>query len=87
MAVIGLRVAVANVPTLVVAADPDGSSVLVRNADAAAAVDLGGPTVATGAGFSLGAGAAVSLDLAPNEKLYGVTASGSITVHVLENRV
>jgi hypothetical protein len=85
MPVIGKRVTVANSPTLI-AGGEDGGHVLVRNADASAAIDLGGQSVATGAGFSLIAGATVAFETGGTKKLYGVTASGTVIVHVLTSR-
>jgi hypothetical protein len=86
MAVIGKRVTVASSPTLIATADGDGGSVTLRNADASNAIDIGSSSVATGAGFSLIAGAAVSIDLDGSDRVYGVTSSGSVVVHVVANK-
>lgn len=51
----------------------------------ATTVYLGGPTVTSAAGWQLDAGQTVSLnvDTGNGDLLYGITASGSSTIHVL----
>lgn len=61
-----------------------GASVLIRNRGAVA-VYLGASNVAANTGYQLDPGEAVSLDAAGKFVLgvYGITASGSATCHVL----
>jgi hypothetical protein len=56
----------------------------VRNRDATSSVDLGGPTVAAGAGYELRPGEELTLDLGPDD-LYAVS-SGAVRVDVLALR-
>lgn len=90
MALAGRRVTVTDVATRIDAVDSDnstGRSLRVTNAGAAA-IDLGGVGVTSGGGYSLAAGATVTLDLAFNEALYGrAAATTSQPVHVLETGV
>ncbi len=60
-----------------------GKSLAVTNRGAAA-IDLGGSTVTTGAGYELQAGKTVNIDLVTGDSLWAVTASGSVVCHVLE---
>lgn len=60
------------------------SALLIRNRGASA-VDLGGPTVVSGAGFQLDPGESATVDLAAVDAgLYGITASGTSSCHVLQ---
>lgn len=59
------------------------AAVLVRNRGAVT-VDLGGPGVTGGAGFGLDAGESVTLDSLAGDGLYGIVASGTCVVHVLQ---
>lgn len=61
---------------------PTGA-VLVRNRGSAA-VYLGGSNVTTANGFQLDAGESVPMDIRSGDALYGVVASGTQTVHVLQ---
>lgn len=87
MALAGRRVTVTDAATRIDVADTDatfGRSVAVTNAGAAA-IDVGGPDVTAGGGYSLAAGATISLDLQPGEALYGIAAATtSQPVHILE---
>jgi len=85
MAVASSRVNVGTTATLI-AADIDSGSVLVRN-KGAAVVDLGSSSVASGAGFELGIGESAAIDLSQGDALYGITASGTVAVHVLRTGV
>lgn len=61
-------------------------SVLLRNRGSVA-VYIGGSTVTSGTGYQLDPGESVSLDTAgtgAGVATYGITASGSSTVHVLQ---
>lgn len=71
------------VPTLIVEADDDATRVTVTNAGAANVV-LGDSTVAATAGYTLGLGTALPLNLYSHESLYGIVASGTAVVHVLK---
>jgi hypothetical protein len=72
-------------PTLLAQnADFDGApiSFLFKNLDASASVDLGGATVATGAGYPLAAGGSIAWDLQPGKAVYAVAAAGVVVVAV-----
>lgn len=60
-----------------------GSSVAVHN-NGAATVFVGGSSVTTAAGFPVAAGTSVSLDVQTAEGLWGIVASGTVEVRVLE---
>lgn len=47
------------------------------------AVDLGGSTVASGAGYSLGAGASIDIVVSPYTTVYAVGTATAASVHVL----
>lgn len=64
-----------------------GQAMVVRNRDTSNSVYLGGPTVTAATGFELAAGESMSLDLANNDALYGITASGTVPCHVLQTGV
>lgn len=89
MAIESRRVSVTAVATLLAPlSGDDGLSVAVRNADATNSIDLGPEGVVTAAGYQLGPGASVSIDLAPGERLFAVApAATTVIVHVLSNRV
>jgi hypothetical protein len=59
-----------------------GQSVLVRNRGTVA-VFLGGSDVTSAAGFQLDPGEAATFDLDGTDQLWGLTASGTTTLHVL----
>jgi hypothetical protein len=61
-------------------------SIAITNAGAAA-VDLGGSDVTSGAGYSLAAGATITLDLGSSEQLFAIAASGTVDVHVIETGI
>ena len=58
-------------------------SVLVRNRGSVS-VFLGGSAVTTANGFELGAGESVSMDLGTKDTLYGIVASGTARVDVVQ---
>jgi hypothetical protein len=60
----------------------DGMSIAVKNASQFT-LYVGGPDVTTTSGWPLGAGEKESYDLGPRDALYGVVASGTITVATL----
>lgn len=61
-----------------------GQSLLLR--PVGGSVDIGGSGVATGAGFLVNDGEAVTLDsITPGEGVYAIAASGTVTVHVFES--
>ena len=90
MALAGRRVTVTDAATRIDVADTDstyGRSIAVTNAGTAA-IDLGGAGVTAGGGYSLAAGATITLDLQPGEALYGrAAATTSQPVHVLETGI
>lgn len=63
-----------------------GQWALIRNAGVSG-VDLGGPTVTHGSGFTLAAGASELLTLTRGERIFAAAGSGGATVHVLEGGV
>lgn len=67
------------------ARDRDGFTVNVQNpTGSGATVYLGGSDVSTSDyGYSLAAGSEVAVDLLQGEALYGIVASGTLTVNVL----
>lgn len=79
------RVTATTSPTQLV---PGGAirSAIIKNLGGAA-VDLGSSTVATGAGYPLGAGEALTVDFVDTAPLYAVTASGTISLAVMVVRV
>lgn len=92
MAISGRRVTVTTSPTQLNTPPTDGthgSSILVSNpSDSGGAIDLGGATVTTGAGTELQAGGETPLlVLGQGDDLYGVAASGTVIVDVLETGI
>lgn len=86
MAVAGARVAAAATPTIIADAtrDRDGVTVVVQNPSGGSSVFLGGSTVSTTAyGHELAAGSTITVTLKRDETLYGVVATGTVTVNVL----
>ncbi len=61
---------------------PTGSTA-VRNAGTAT-VYLGGPNVTTSNGIALDVGQTFTADLAPNDALYGIAASGTHDCRVIQ---
>lgn len=85
MAVQAAQVSVGTTETELTGTQTDataGQSLVVRNRGTAD-VFVGGTGVATSTGFKLAAGDSVSLELGQGEKLYGIVAAGSESVHVL----
>jgi hypothetical protein len=68
-------------------ADHRNGNAIAVTAPAGADLYLGGPDVTSTTGFRLAAGGTASLDLSPSELLYGVLASGTGTVFVLQTGV
>lgn len=63
----------------------NASGVLVKNTHASATVYLGGATVTTDEGYPLAAGEALPVgDIGDGDNLYGIVASGTADVRVLE---
>lgn len=75
MAVSGARVTAGASAVALNTAGSGGTRLIVTSLDAAA--DLGGPDVASGAGFRLEAGATVTVELAPGEVLYAIEAAAA----------
>lgn len=90
MAVSSSRVTVeATVTGLFVPAATDplaAGAVLVKNAGGAS-IYLGGPTVTAATGTELASGEIITLDLRWDDKLYGITAAGTVVCHVLKLHV
>lgn len=88
MAITTAEVAVGTTATLLAvggAGRSDATVISVKPVVAAEGdtVFVGNDAVATTDGFPLGPG--ISFDLAPGEELYGVVASGTVDVRVLEH--
>ena len=89
MSVLSIRRTITTSPTLVsIAATDPGSrravSLTVINRGIAS-IDLGDSAIATGAGMELRPSESVALDLLPGDGgLYGVAASGTVRVDVLQ---
>ena len=64
-------------------APPERMRVVVRNPTLGVDVDLGGPSVASGAGLLLTAGNETAIEISPGQELYGIVASGTQEVSVL----
>lgn len=62
-----------------------GQSAAITN-NGSATVYLGGANVAIGNGFPLAAGATITIDLGPDETLYGLASSGTQVCAVLTAR-
>lgn len=86
VAIAAWRVTVQPTPTLIYTAPANGGRVVIRNAGTAL-VYLGPSTLTIGTGFEVLAGDAVTLTLdQAAETVYGIVATGTETVHVLESR-
>lgn len=89
MSIRSVQVSVGTTPVLLGSPEADhrdGSAIAVT-APVGADLYLGGPSVTSTTGFRLTAGGTASLDLSPSELLYGVLASGTGTVFVLQTGV
>jgi len=94
---LGSRVTVGNTPTVLIAEDDVSGAAtrekrgadygvgrfLLRN-KGVISIDLGSAAVASGSGFELAAGEAVSMEFAFGDSLYGITASSTCRVDVLK---
>lgn len=86
MAVTAERVVVSTTAVALNGADTgvSGASVTVKNTHATDALVLGDSDVTAATGFSLAAGATVTLELAGGEQVYAIRgAAADITAHVL----
>ncbi|MCY1141712.1 hypothetical protein OWR29_27255 [Actinoplanes sp. Pm04-4] len=84
MAVTAQRITASTTPVALNTAAGSGERLIIKNTSANAA-DLGGPTVAAGAGFDLAAGATVGpIDLDPGDVVYAIrSAAADATLSVL----
>lgn len=96
MAIGHQNVSVGTTATLLNGVETDsirGQSLLIQNQSTTASVFIGASNVTTSAyGFELKASTAtaltaIAIDLAAGESLYGIVASGTITVNVLRQGV
>lgn len=91
MAVEGAQVSVGITATELTGTQTDtlaGQSVVARlPSGAPASVFLGGTGVTTTTGFELTAGSSVAMDLSDGERLFGIIATGTQTVHMLRTGV
>lgn len=88
MAVQAARVSVTTTATPLSGAPTDrsaGSAILVR--PKGGAIVLGGSDVTTANGFEVADGEAVEFELDRGEIVYGITATGAVTAHVLRQGV
>jgi hypothetical protein len=82
MATRGRRITVGTTATKLTGATDD-SSALIRHRGTAP-TDVGGSDVAVGAGFQLDVGDSLPADLGKGDDLYGIVASGTQRIDVLE---
>lgn len=87
MALQAAQVVVSSTATALNAADSDtvsGTTIVIKNTHATDALVLGDSGVAAGTGFSLAAGATLTLSLGAGDRVYGIRGStNDITAHVL----
>lgn len=89
MPIIGQRVSIGNTPTPIIiptygaSGDPITGSLLNLGPET---VDLGGFTVAVGAGYPLVMNATFDVDLIAGDVLYGICPGGATTIAVLKLR-
>lgn len=89
MPIISARVSVTTAATIL--SNPvngslaDSISAVVKNTGGAS-VYLGGATVTSAAGLELAPGETLNVDLMAGDVLYGITASGTVTVSVMKLR-
>lgn len=86
MALNARRVTIAVTATRIDAADTSNATprqLRIANAGAAAVI-LGPATVTATSGYSLAAGANITVELDSTETLYGIVAAATEVVHVLE---
>lgn len=91
MALVGARVTVTDTATVIEDAGSDdlvvGKSIAVTNRGTNP-IDLGGVGVVFGDGYELRADETISIDMTPDEALYGISAAaGSVVIHVLRQGV
>lgn len=90
MAFKGRRVTVTTTATRLTTAATDsvtGQAAVVKN-DSAVNIDVGGDDVTAGAGFLVEPGATVPAEMTSNaDILYGIVASGTASMSVLENGI
>src|SRR5262249_61296188 len=80
MAVTGARVTVSTTAVALNSAPTEGQVLIIRNNDGANAADLGGSGVTAGAGFSLVAGATITLPVSAGEQVFAIRSSGADVV-------
>jgi hypothetical protein len=85
MAITSAKVTVGATATALTAVGQKGKQVVVRNAHATDALDLGDSGVTAGSAFRLAAGTTVTVTLQPGEQLFGIRtgASDNADVYVL----
>lgn len=87
MAISGTRVTVGSAATALFTADSDASHVTLRSRAAATNIDIGGPTVAVGAGFELQPGDSLTVPLTVGEVLYAIHATGGARLDVIRSGI
>lgn len=84
MAVVSSRVTVqSGSATMIVPSEGDQKGCLIRNLGSVAVEIDGDATITIGAGYPLGVGEGIALDLTPGDAVYGLAASGTCVVAVL----
>jgi hypothetical protein len=84
--ILASRVTVAATATAIVSGLPSNPTAAVVVNQCTASVFLGGSGVTTSAGLELTTGSTFSIVLWPEETLYGIVASSTCRVDVLQNR-
>ena len=77
------QVSVTGTATLIATIPSVGASVVITNTDSSTTVYIGGSGVATDTGLQLLPGQSLGNTYAPDDNVYGIVASGSVTVHYL----
>lgn len=86
MAIFANRVTVTSKITGIISEDCThaGYTIVVKNTSNSKSVFLGGERVTAASGFELDRGATVSIPVAPDDQLYGITEAGaSVVVHYM----
>ncbi|MFW6034033.1 MAG: hypothetical protein ACOC9R_02755 [bacterium] len=77
MAVAGSRVTVSTTAVALNTADVGGQTLVVKNTDGSNGADLGDSSVTAGAGYSLAAGATVTVELDAGDVLYAIRSDAA----------
>lgn len=83
MAISSSAVTVTTSATVISTGPADGHEALVVNTSPSTSIYIGGSDVSTSNGVELAPDASLSVDLANNEIVYGIVASGTVECRVL----